>query len=283
MKKFFTVFLLLITLVLFSVVSFAEVPNDTTAPQNTSPIAYGVGQVAEGIENVGDTIRNAFTKAFDNFKNMQYEGQATSAVQEENGWYIQQFADNHNRTAAIYVDADGNSYTVGYPIYSQLESLGGTAALGYPTSDTYSVSGSYYQNFSNGYVRVADENGAAMFIPQSQVDENGVVSGLQNQGAVNGDTQTPSTTDPVTSGDNPVPNQGTADPGVNLTGDPNASGTANGISGTTPNIDNDMTNPTTADTAANDAARIAVAIALVVIAAIVIVVAVASSGSRRKN
>lgn len=163
MKKTIRIFALALVIVLFAAIPFAAQKTD-----------YQIGESEGGLLNDGK-LKDAIQKAVDKFEDWMYEGVPSGYVTQTDDYYLQPFTDGEDKTAAVYVGSDYNSYVMRGPIYEQLESVGGFKTMGRPRSDAFEVNGKWYQNFENGYASV-DDSGKAVFVQGSQVDDKGTVS-----------------------------------------------------------------------------------------------------------
>ncbi len=182
MKKFLFI---LTVLLCISMTGFA------LSAETSMNSSYEVGSMAPGASDGisgFDRISAAFQNAFDNFG--EYRGQPSSAVTVDGDYYSQTFSDAERRGAGIFVGPDLTAYTVGYPLFDQLTALGGTTVVGYPTSSGYYNNGNYYQNFTNGYLIMAEKDSTARFVEGRQIDENGMESDLNSGSNTNTDTDT---------------------------------------------------------------------------------------------
>ncbi len=133
---------------------------------------YQIGESEGGLLNDGK-LKDAFQKAVDKFEEWMYEGVPSGYVTRQDDYYIQEYSDKNNQTAAIYVGSDYGSYVLRGPIYEQLDSMGGLKSVGRPVSDPYEVNGTWYQNFENGYATVGKDSGKAVFTQGVHVDRQG--------------------------------------------------------------------------------------------------------------
>lgn len=161
MKKAFRLTLLALLIFTFAAVPFAA--------QKTE---YQIGESEGGLLNDGK-LKEAFQKAADKFEEWMYEGLPSGYVTQEDDYYLQTYSDDNNRTAAIYVGPQYDSFVLRGPIYQQLDSMGGLKTVGRPVSDAYEVNGTWYQNFENGYASVSGNSDQAVFTKGSHVDKNG--------------------------------------------------------------------------------------------------------------
>lgn len=185
-KKIFSRFVIVTVMLVFVIgavpMNAAVVPNSQSATNTGLGAAeYRVGQMGDAISNVGrsavdmagdafSAVSDAFQGAFDNFE----DGfNPTSHVVNENGYYSQTYSNASGRNASIYVDKNNKAYSVNYPIYDAWDTVGGIEKTGYPIADAYEVDNEYYQNFTNGYVRYADDNNVS-FVPSKRVNERGM-------------------------------------------------------------------------------------------------------------
>ncbi len=161
MKKVLQIALLALLICTFAAVPFTAQKTD-----------YQIGEVEGGLLNDGK-IKDAFQKAADKFEEWMYEGIPSGYVTQEDGYYLQNYADGENRKAAIYVGDDYKSYVLRGPIFEQIDTVGGLKALGRPVSDAYEVDGAWYQNFETGYATVPKDTGKAVFVKGYHVDNQG--------------------------------------------------------------------------------------------------------------
>lgn len=167
-----TVFILIVTLMCTGATATSVPGTHTTSGETPSyRVGYMENTADMGIDGY-NTVRSAFTNAYNGFAGNNYTGKPVSHVTSLNGYYSQNFADDSGRKASVYVGKDNNAYSVNYPVYDYYEKLGyGTA--GYPTSNAYNVNGSYYQNFTNGYVKTNTDGTTSDFYNGKSVDNTG--------------------------------------------------------------------------------------------------------------
>ncbi len=155
-----------ITVFALLIVSFLVTP---TFAQKTD---YQIGEAEGGLLTDGK-IMDAFQKAVDKFEEWMYEGTPSGYVTQQDGYYLQHYADKNNQKAAVYVGDDYKSYVLRGPIFEQLDTVGGLKTLGRPVSDAFEADGVWYQNFESGYATVPKDTGKAVFVKGYQVDEKG--------------------------------------------------------------------------------------------------------------
>ncbi len=195
MKKTIRIFALALLVVVFAAI-----------PLSAQTTNYQIGEAEGGLLNDGK-IKEAFQKAVDKFKDWTYEGMPSGYVTQEDDYYLQTYSDKENNHAAVYVGPDYGSYVLRGPLYQQLESLGGLKTLGRPTSDSYEVQGTWYQNFENGYASVKGDSGKAVFTKGSHVDQQGNVIPISTAttDSASGTTGIDGTTSDTNSTQNSVP------------------------------------------------------------------------------
>ncbi len=170
MKKVLQIGVLALLICSFSVLPFAAQKTD-----------YQIGETEGGLLNDGK-IKDAFQKAVDKFEEWMYEGMPSGYVTQEDGYYLQNYADKNNQKAAIYVGDDYQSYVFRGPIFEQIDTVGGLKVLGRPISDAYEVEGVWYQNFETGYATVPKDTGKAVFIKGYYVDKQGKTGPVTDEG-----------------------------------------------------------------------------------------------------